>query len=108
MPASMMSIMNGAQRHTTMMMIDSIGYSANQSMRGPPSDVMTQSTTPKTGLSIMFFQPSAPTTGITRNGVMSIVRTMPRPGKRWLTSSAKKRPNSNDRMTAEHVRKTVL
>jgi len=28
----------------------------------------------------MFFQVSALTTGMTRNGVMNIVRTMPRPG----------------------------
>jgi hypothetical protein len=26
--------------------------------------------------------------GMIRNGVISIVRTMPRPGKRWLTNSA--------------------
>ena len=48
--------MNGAQRQTTMTMIEASGYCANQSTRGPPSEVISQSTTPNTGLSIMFFQ----------------------------------------------------
>ena len=45
---------------------------------------------PNVGSSITVFHTSAPATGITRNGVISRVRTMPRP--RNFRSSSRARP----------------
>ena len=95
--------MNGAHRQMMIHVTDSSGTEANQSIRGRPTLVRTQSTTPKTGLSMVVFQPSAPTTGITRNEVMRSVRTMSRPRNRALTRSAISRPSSSEAMTAVDV-----
>src|SRR5579871_2345241 len=51
---------------------------------------------------------SAVATGITRNGVMSIVRTIPRPKNLRLIRIANAVPRTIDRITAEPVRTTVL
>ncbi len=82
--------MNGAHRHTSTPMIEISGKCPSQFGETLPGVAVrrAQFTTPKFGLSIMFFHVKPAATGMTRNGVISIVRTMARPGNRWFTNSA--------------------
>jgi hypothetical protein len=54
------------------------------------------------------FHSSAAAVGITRNGVMSSVRTMPRPKNCLSSSTARATPSTIDMTTAPTVSLTVL
>ncbi len=63
---------------------------------------------PNTGSSIAVFHISAPATGVTKNGVINSVRTMPRPKNTRSSSSASNSPNTTDISTVPTIRITVL
>jgi hypothetical protein len=99
--------MNGAQCQVSTTMMVRSGYWLAQSTSPTPSGESTQLTMPKTGLSIVVFHNSAAAAGITRNGAISSVRTMPRPRNFRSTSSAQTSPTSSDSSTAPTVSLTV-
>ena len=63
---------------------------------------------PNTGSSIAVFHINAPATGVTRNGVISRVRTMPRPRNTRSSSSASSSPSTTEISTVPTMRITVL
>ena len=73
-----------------------------------PNGESTKLTMPNTGSNIVVFHSSAPATGVTRNGVMRRVRTMPRPRKARSSSSASSRPSTTEISTVPTIRITVL
>ena len=60
----------------------------NQSIGVMPNSVAIQANRPETGCISRFFQTSALTVGITKNGAITISRTMLRPITGWSSSSA--------------------
>ena len=60
----------------------------NQSIGVKPNNVAPQANNPETGCISRFFQTSALTVGITKNGAITISRTMLRPITGWSSSSA--------------------
>ena len=60
------------------------------------------------GSRIVVFQISAPATGVIRNGVISSVRTTPRPRNARSSSSASNKPSSAEISTTPTIRMTVL
>ena len=61
------------------MTIEVSGRSANQSIAGRPSERAMKANRPFTGCISRFFQISALTVGITKNGAITSRRAMPRP-----------------------------
>ncbi len=57
-----------------------------------PSDFMIQAKRPETGCINMFFHTSALTVGMTKNGAITMRRTMLRPKIGWSRSSASSVP----------------
>ena len=63
---------------------------------------------PLVGSRIVVFQISAPATGVIRNGVMSSVRTTPRPRNARSNSNASNKPRSAETSTTTTIRTTVF
>ena len=98
----MISIMNGVHCQISVMMIDKVGCSETNSTGVPPSFSITQLMTPYRPWNIWFFQIRPMTTGTSRNGVISIVRTIPRPKNLRSSSSANAVPSTSAAMHREH------
>src|SRR6266702_3955801 len=73
-PANSTSMTKGVHSQATIKVTLSSGYEENQGTAGRPTLRKTQSTIPKLGLSIRFFQFSAITDGVTRNGMVTSPR----------------------------------
>src|SRR5579859_5100001 len=65
---SRIRVANGSHCQDTIRMIASIGTSLNQSIGVKPNDVAIQAKSPETGCIRRFFQTSALTVGMTKNG----------------------------------------
>src|ERR1700761_2216091 len=76
---SRISVANGSHCHDTIRMMENSGASLNQSIGVAPNRVAIQENNPETGCISRFFQTSALTVGITKNGAITINRTMLRP-----------------------------
>ena len=74
-----MRVANGSHCQATIRITASKGASLNQSIGVAPTSVATQANSPDTGCIKRFFQTSALTVGITKNGAITIKRTMLRP-----------------------------
>ena len=70
---------NGSHCHATIAPIDARGAWANQAIGGAPTTLASHAKNPVTGCIRRFFQISAATGGITKNGEMTSSRTSPRP-----------------------------
>ena len=70
---------NGSHCQATMMMIDESGKVPKKSIGGRPSRRAKNANRPFTGCISMFFQMSALTVGMTKNGAMANSRATPRP-----------------------------
>ena len=69
----------------------------------PPTFSITQLMTPYRPWNIWFFQISPMTTGTSRNGVISIVRTIPRPKNLRSSSTANAVPSTSAASTGNTV-----
>ncbi len=78
----------GSHCQATIRITASMGASLNQSTGVKPNSVAIQANSPETGCIKRFFQTSALTVGITKNGAITIRRTMLRPITGWSSSSA--------------------
>ena len=74
-----MRVANGSHCQATIRITANKGTSLNQSIGVAPTSVATQANSPETGCIKRFFQISALTVGITKNGAITIKRTMLRP-----------------------------
>ena len=83
---------NGVHCQLIMRMIEPSGNSASQSTGSSPTAPKRTAKRPYTGFMNMFFQSRALTVGMMKNGEISMTRTMPRPGNRWLTRMARASP----------------
>jgi hypothetical protein len=79
---------NGSHCHATIRMTANNGYSANQSIGVMPIERIAMATRPYTGCRIMFFQISALTVGITKNGAIANRRATPMPTNLRSNSTA--------------------
>ena len=78
-PASTSSIMNGVHCQIISIITEPSGKLPIQLKWPMPNGRRMKLTMPNVGSSITVFHTSAPATGMTRNGVISRVRTTPRP-----------------------------
>ena len=85
---SRIRVANGSHCQATIRITASSGASVNQSIGVTPNSVAIQANSPETGCISRFFQTSALTVGITKNGAITISRTMLRPITGWSSSSA--------------------
>ena len=69
----------GSHCQATIRITASIGASLNQSIGVTPNKFAIQANSPETGCINRFFQTSALTVGITKNGAITISRTTLRP-----------------------------
>src|SRR6266700_6157219 len=76
---SRMRVANGSHSQETIRITANRGTSVNQSIGVSPNDVAIQANSPETGCISRFFQTSALTVGITKNGAITINRTTLRP-----------------------------
>ena len=76
---SRMSVAKGSHCQATIRQIATSGASANQSIGCSPTSFASQANRPETGCISRFFQISALTVGITKNGAITMSRTMPCP-----------------------------
>src|ERR1700676_3619339 len=76
---SRIRVANGSHCQATIRITASKGASVNQSTGVVPNSVDTQANNPETGCISRFFQTSALTVGITKNGALTIQRTNPCP-----------------------------
>ena len=83
---------NGSHSHATIRMMDVSGASANQSSGGRPMPRAIAANSPFTGFINRFFQISALTVGITKNGEIISTRAMPRPGNPVSNTAASTAP----------------
>jgi len=74
-----MRVAKGSHCQATIRITASKGASVNQSIGVTPNSVDIQANNPETGCISRFFQTSALTVGITKNGAITINRTMLRP-----------------------------
>ena len=98
--------MKGVHCQTAMAIMPGLGATASTSKRPSPSEVVTQLNRPKTGLSSMFFQTTALTVGMTKNGAISSERTSPRSGNVRCSSRARPRPSTSAGPTMPTVIRT--
>jgi hypothetical protein len=87
-----MSVAKGSHCQATIRQIATRGASANQSIGCSPTDFASHANRPDTGCISRFFQISALTVGITKNGAMTMRRTMPCPKIGWSSSRARSVP----------------
>lgn len=100
--------MNGAHCQTSTVTMLQVGACWTKEKASRPIPASTQLSTPNWVLNIWFVHTSPDTTGMTRNGVMSRVRTIPRPGKLRSRSRASAVPTTRDPSTAETVMTTLV
>ena len=74
-----MRVANGNHCQATIRITASMGASLNQSIGVAPNSVAIQANSPETGCINRFFQTSALTVGITKNGAITIKRMTLRP-----------------------------
>ena len=86
------------------MITDSIGQLVNQSIGVNPNDRAIQANSPDTGFISMFFQTSALTVGMTKNGAITMRRTMFWPKICWSISSATRMPPTTLMTSTETTR----
>src|SRR5260221_13446715 len=72
---SRMRVANGSHSQATIRITANKGASVNQSIGVMPNSVAPQANNPETGCISRFFQTSALTDGITKNGAITINRT---------------------------------
>ena len=77
-----------------MMTTEVSGRLPNQSIGGRPSAVVNKANRPLTGCISMFFQISALTVGMTKNGAITSRRAMPRPKNSWSNRTASSVPST--------------
>src|SRR3954465_8699808 len=104
----MISVAKGVHSQATIRMTESIGAWANQSIGAKPSAFAIQAKNPDTGFIKRFFQTSADTVGMMKNGAMTISRTMPWPKIGWARNSASRVPSTTVMMSTEPTRISVL
>src|SRR6202790_5726623 len=83
-----MRVAKGSHSQETIRITANKGASVNQSIGVTPNDVAIQANSPDTGCISSFFQTSALTVGITKNGAITISRTKLRPITGWSSNSA--------------------
>ena len=76
------------------MTIEVSGRLANQSTGGSPNRPAKKANRPFTGCIRRFFQTSALTVGITKNGAITSSRAMPRPQNSWSNRTANRVPST--------------
>ena len=76
---SRISVANGSHCQATIRITANKGALVNQSIGVAPNSVAIQANSPETGCISRFFQTSALTVGITKNGAITISRTTLRP-----------------------------
>ena len=76
---SRISVANGSHCQATIRITANSGASVNQSIGVSPTSFASQANRPDTGCISRFFQTSALTVGITKNGAITISRTILRP-----------------------------
>src|SRR5579884_3094592 len=106
-PASSTSMTNGVHSQATIKVTLSRGNEENQGTAGRPMLCKTQSTMPKLGLSIRFFQTSAITEGVTRNGMVTSPRSTFLPQIGRLRSKASMVPAINAMIIAPKTSSAV-
>ena len=84
-----------------MMTTESIGQFVNQSTTGRPSEFEIHANSPDTGFISMFFQTSALTVGMTKNGAITMTRTKFCPKIGWFINNATRMPPQT-LMTSTH------
>ena len=94
------SVAKGSHCQATIRMTESSGAWANQSIGAKPSEFAIQAKKPETGCISRFFQTSALTVGMMKNGAITISRTMPWPKIGWSSSSASSVPSTT--VMSEH------
>ena len=104
----MISIMKGVHCQISVMPIDRVGCCETNSTGVPPTFSITQLMTPYRPWNIWFFQMSPITTGVSRNGVISIVRTIPRPKNLRSSSTANAVPSTSAAITGNTVSWTLV
>ena len=75
--------------------MESSGMRAKKSMVPSPSERVIQANMPNTGFMSMFFQISALTVGMTKNGAITSRRQMLRPGNSRSSRTAKSVPKTS-------------
>src|SRR5258708_30850136 len=98
--ASRTSITNGVHSQATINVTLSRGKEENQGTAGKPTACNPQSITPKLGLNNRFFQMSAITDGVTRNGTVARPRNTFFPRKERFNSKARMVPAHSARAVA--------
>src|SRR3954454_5025181 len=76
---SRIRVANGSHSQATIRITANNGASVNQSIGVRPNSVAPQANSPDTGCISRFFQTSALTVGMTKNGAITINRTTLRP-----------------------------
>ena len=104
----MISVANGVHSQATIMMTESIGACANQSIGAKPSDFAIQAKKPETGFIRRFFHTSAETVGMMKKGAITIRRTMPWPKIGLSRSSASSVPSTTVMMSTDPTSTSVL
>lgn len=90
---SRISVANGSHCQATIRITENSGTSLNQSTGVSPTSLASQANRPDTGCIRRFFQTSALTVGITKNGAITISRTKLRPITGWSINSARGMPS---------------
>ena len=91
-----------------MMMIEVSGRFANQSIGPSPRLVVIQANSPFTGCISMFFQISALTVGMTKNGAIASRRATPQPKNSWSNSTASRTPSTTVMISTPPTSSRVL
>ena len=94
--------MNGVHCQMRLIMTEASGNLLTQSTCADTERGSTKFTMPNTGSNMVVFHINAPATGVIRNGVMSRVRTTPRPRNTRSRSSANSRPSTTETMHRDH------
>ena len=92
MAVSRISVAKGSHCHATIRMIDNRGAWARKSKGSKPMNLAMWANSPLTGFMNMFFQTRAETVGITKNGAITRMRTIPWPHIGWSSRSANPTP----------------
>ena len=74
------------------MMTDSMGQLVNQTMGSKPKDRAIQANSPESGFISRFFHTSALTVGMTKNGAMTMSRSIFSPNTGWSINKATSMP----------------
>src|SRR5580700_1715432 len=103
-----MRLANGNHSQETTMITDNMGQLVNQTIGWKPSDFAIQANSPESGFIKRFFQTSALTVGMTKNGAITMSRSTFRPNTGWSISSATRIPPQTLMTSTETTRTSVL